>query len=180
MGLTLIVGPMKSGKSLELIARVAPYEHAKKKVLYVKSKRHVRDKTVYSRIGLNTRALSVKSLKEVTNGFDVIGIDEVHMFPATDIEYIKKWMKAGKEVLTSGLDLDYSASLTPLVHKILELKPDKLINKLAVCEVCHKYQAQFTQILKDGKAVLGGLPPVVPEDGTYLYQARCRDCHERI
>lgn len=179
MGLTLIVGPMKSGKSLELIARVAPYEHAKKKVLYVKSKKDVRDKLLHSRIGLNTKAQSVKSLKEVTNGFDVIGIDEVHMFPESDIEFIKIWLKAGKEVLTSGLDLDYSATLTPMIKKILELKPDNLINKLAVCEACHKYTAQFTQIFKDGKAVLGGLPPVVPEDGTYLYEPRCRDCHER-
>lgn len=180
MALTLIVGPMKSGKSLELIARVAPYEHAKKKVLYVKSKKDVRDKTLHSRIGLNTRALSVKTLKEVTNGFDVIGIDEVHMFPASDVKQIVKWLSEGRDVFASGLDLDYSATLTPMVTKILELKPDKIITKVAVCEGCHKYTAQFTQIFKGGKPVLGGLPPVVPEDGTYIYEPRCRDCYVRI
>ncbi|MBI4034336.1 hypothetical protein HY380_00390 [Candidatus Saccharibacteria bacterium] len=170
---------MKSGKSLELIARVAPYEHAKLKVLYVKSTKDVRDKTLRSRIGLNTRALAVKSLKDVTNGFDVIGIDEVHMFPVTDIKYVSDWLKQGKEVMVSGLDLDYSATLQPMVKKILELKPEKIINKVAVCEGCHKYTAQFTQIFKDDKAVLAGLPPVVPEDGTYVYEPRCRDCHKR-
>lgn len=179
MGLTLIVGPMKSGKSLELIARVAPYEHAKQKVLYVKPSKDVRDKTLHSRIGLNTRAYSVKSLKEITNGFDVIGIDEVHMFPESDINLIRQWLKAGKEVFVSGLDLDYSATMQPMIKKILELKPDKIISKVAVCEACHQLTAQFTQILKDGKAVLGGLPPIVPEDGTYIYEPRCRDCHER-
>jgi len=179
MALTLIVGPMKSGKSLELIARVAPYEHAKKQVLYVKPNKDVRDKTLHSRIGLNTRATIVKTLQEVTNGFDVIGIDEVHMFPATDVKYIQKWLKDKKDIFVSGLDLDYSATLTPLVKKILELKPEKIISKVAVCDACHKYNAQFTQILHNGKAVLGGLPPVVPEDGTYIYEPRCRDCHER-
>jgi thymidine kinase len=179
MGLHLIVGPMKSGKSLELIARVAPYEFAKKKVLYVQTKKDVRDEGITSRIGINTRALRIKSLKEVVNGFDVIGIDEVHMFDETDIAHIKKWLQEGKEIFASGLDLDYSATLTPMVKKILELKPDRIINKLAVCEVCHDYSAQFTQILHHGKAVLSGLPHIVPEDGTYQYQARCRNCYVR-
>lgn len=177
MGLNLIVGPMKSGKSLELIARVAPYEFANKKVLYVQTKKDVRDEGIKSRIGINTRALRVKSLKEVTNGFDVIGIDEIHMFPEADIDCIKKWLKAGKEVFLSGLDLDYSATMTPLVRRALELKPDKLINKLAVCEVCRDYNAQFTQILHKGEPVLGGLPHIVPEDGTYVYEPRCRVCY---
>jgi thymidine kinase len=177
MGLHLIVGPMKSGKSLELIARVAPYEHAKKKVLYVKSKKHTRDQTVYSRIGINTKASSVDSLSEIHNGFDVIGIDEIHMFPEEDIQAIKSWLKEKKEVFVSGLDLDYSATMTPLIKKILELKPDRIISKVAVCEVCHELRAQFTQILHNGQPVLSGLPHIVPEDGTYEYQARCRDCY---
>lgn len=177
MGLNLIVGPMKSGKSLELIARVAPYEFAKKKVLYVQTKKDVRDQGITSRIGINTRALRVKSLKEITNGFDVIGVDEINMFPASDIAVIKKWLHEGKEVFASGLDLDYSATMMPLVRKILELKPDNIINKTAVCDVCHDYSAQFTQILHNGEPVLGGLPHIVPEDGTYVYEARCRDCY---
>ncbi len=177
MGLYLIVGPMKSGKSLELIARVAPYEFADKKVLYVQTKKDVRDEGIKSRIGINTRASRVKSLAEVKNGFDVIGIDEVHMFDIKDIGMIKRWLGEGKEVFASGLDLDYSATLTPMVRKILELKPDLIINKVAVCEVCHDYSAQFTQILHHGEPVLGGLPHIVPEDGTYEYQARCRACY---
>lgn len=179
MGLTLIIGPMKSGKSLELIARVAPYEFADKKVLYVQSKKDVRDTGITSRIGINTKATRVKSLAEVKNGVDVIGIDEVHMFPEADSKYIAEWVAAGKQVFVTGLDLDYSATLQPMIKKILELKPHSIIIKKAVCEVCHKYRGQFTQILHDGKEVLGGLPPVVPEDGTYAYQARCRDCYKR-
>lgn len=179
MGLTLIIGPMKSGKSLELIARVAPYEFADKKVLYVQSKKDVRDEGITSRVGLNTRAERVASLADIKNGVDVIGVDEVHMFPETDAKYIAKWVRDGKQVFLTGLDLDYSATLQPMIKKILELKPHNIIIKKAVCEVCHKYKAQFTQILHNGEPVLGGLPPLVPEDGTYVYQARCRDCYVR-
>ncbi len=177
MGLTLIVGPMKSGKSLELIARVAPYEFAEKRVLYVQTKKDVRDKGITSRMGVNTKALAVKSLNEIKNGFDVIGIDEIHMFDEADIKFVKKWLEEGKEVYASGLDLDYSATLTPMVRKILELKPERIISKVAVCEVCHDYSAQFTQILHKGEPVLSGLPHIVPEDGTYVYEPRCRKCY---
>ena len=168
---------MKSGKSLELIARVAPYEFADKKVLYLQSSKDVRDEGITSRIGINTKAKRVASLKEIDNGFDVIAVDEVHMFPESDAAQIGKWVIEGKDVFLTGLDLDYSATLQPMIARILELKPHNIIIKKAVCEVCHKYKAQFTQILHNKKPVLGGLPSVVPEDGTYIYEARCRACY---
>ena len=179
MALTLIMGPMKSGKSLELIARVAPYEFAEKKVLYLQPHSDVRDSGITSRAGINTKASRVKSLAEIDNGFDVIAVDEVNMFDEKDYKTIDKWVGEGKEVFVSGLDLDYSGRLIPIVKKIFELKPDLLITKLAVCDVCHRYNAQFTQILDKGKPVLEGLPSLVPEDGTYVYEARCRDCYVR-
>ena len=178
MGLTLIIGPMKSGKSLELIARVAPYEFANKKVLYVKSSKDVRDQGITSRAGINTKAVHVSSLSEVKNHVDVIGIDEVHMFDEDDAKYIDEWLNNGKEVFASGLDLDYSATITPMVRRLVELKPELILTKTAVCEACHEYRALFTQIIHKGKPVLGGLPPIVPEDGTYIYQARCRNCYK--
>lgn len=179
MALTLIVGPMKSGKSLELIARVAPYEFAEKKVLYLQPHKDVRDEGITSRAGINTKAKRVNSLAEVNNGFDVIAVDEINMFPEKDAAVIANWLKKGKDVFLSGLDLDYSGTMMPIIKKVLELKPDKVITKLAVCEVCRSYTAQFTQILDNGKPVLGGLSPVTPEDGRYVYEARCRNCYIR-
>lgn len=168
---------MKSGKSLELIARVAPYEFADKKVLYLQPHSDVRDSGIKSRAGINTKAKRVKKLSEINNGFDVIAVDEVNMFEAGDAVQIGKWVKQGKEIFVSGLDLDYSGTMMPIIKEVLELKPDLIITKLAVCDVCHQYNAQFTQILDKGQPVLGGLPSLVPEDGTYLYEARCRNCY---
>lgn len=177
---TMIIGPMKSGKSLELLARMAPYSFADRRVLYVQSDRNVRDEGVSSRIGINSTALKVSSLKEVPSDFDVIGIDEIHMFEPEDADVIAEWlMNEDKTFFVSGLDLDYSGNMPEIIHRLLELKPDSIIPKIAVCDVCKKYRAQFTQILHDGEPVLSGLPTVVPEDGSYEYQARCRWCYVR-
>jgi thymidine kinase len=171
---------MKSGKSLELIARIAPYEFAGKKVLYAQPCHNVRDEGVMSRSGLKVKAVKVNSLTEITNGFDVIGIDEINMFDEADVKQVYGWLKAGKEVVISGLDLSYKGELIPLVCRLMELKPDVMIHKLAVCEVCLNYDAKFTQILHKGEPVLEGLPIVTPEDGTYAYEPRCRECFVRI
>lgn len=171
---------MKSGKSLELIARVAPYAYADQKILYVQAAQNSRDNGITSRLGIDTQALRVTSLTEVTTDFDVIGIDEINMFPATDITVISRWLKLNKEVFISGLDLDYRATVPPIITAIYEQQPDVIIRKQAVCDVCKKINAGFTQILANGKPILSGLPLITPEDGTYDYQARCRDCFVRL
>ena len=181
MAYTLIIGPMKSGKSLELIGSVAPHEFAKKKVLYVKPTSDTRETAITSRLGVETTSLAVDSLRDITEDFDVIGIDEAHMFPATDIPLVSDWIKAGKEVIAAGLDLDYRGQLQPTIQKLLELKPDNLISKLAVCDVCNKYEAKFSQILSHGEPVLEGLPQIISDDGKeYVFQARCRNCFVTI
>ncbi len=179
MSFVLIYGPMKSGKSLELISKVAPYEFAKQRVVYAQPKVNTRDKKVSSRLGVDVKSVSVNSLSEITEDFDVIGIDEINMFDVSESDIIEMWVKSGKAVFISGLDLDYRAKMPPIFKKLLELKPTQTIAKLAVCDVCHEYSAQFTQILESGKELLGGISSVVPEDGTYEYQARCRNCFRK-
>lgn len=173
---TLILGPMKSRKSSELLSRMSPYEHTDQTVLYVQPEANVRDIGIRSRMGIGAAALSLQTLREVDDQFDVIGIDEIHMFHESDEQIINKWLVEGKNIIASGLDLDYRGKMMPIIIRLLELKPDKLVTNKAVCDSCKKYDARFTQILKSGIAVQSGLPHVVPEDGTYEYQARCRGC----
>lgn len=136
----------------------------------------MRDIGIQSRMGIGAAALSLQTLSEVDDGFDVIGIDEIHMFHESDERIINKWLVEGKNIIASGLDLDYRGKMMPIIIRLLELKPDKLVTNKAVCDSCKKYDARFTQILKSGIAIHSGLPHVVPEDGTYEYQARCRGC----
>lgn len=176
MAFVFITGPMKSGKSLELIALVTPFEYAEKKILFLNPKRNVRESNITSRLGIDAESQVVSSLSDAGDDFDVVGVDEIHMFTRDDVWQIENWVKAGKEVFISGLDLDYQGNMIQTTLEVLQLRPDKIIVKNAVCEVCHTYDARFTQLLKDGKEITEGIPPVNPDDGTFQYEARCRDC----
>ena len=175
MAFVFITGPMKSGKSLELIARVEPFKFAGKKIVYLQPKKNVREANITSRLGVDTEALVVSSLVDAGNEFDVVGIDEIHMFDEGDVSTISAWLKEGKSVFVSGFDTDYRGLMPPIVKQILEMKPD-VFAKQAVCDVCQAYDARFSQILENGEPVTEGLPLITPDDGTYQYEARCRDC----
>lgn len=178
--LTLIVGPMKSGKSLELIARMAPYEYTDKRILYIQPRLNTRESKIKSRLGLGADTIQVRSLTEVAEYFDVIGIDEINMLSVADAEVVSDWLKQKKQVIACGLDLDYRGIMFPIVERLLELKPEKLVSKKAVCDVCKKYRALFTQILEDNEPLLEGLPIITIDDGRYEFQARCRHCFESL
>lgn len=176
MSLHLILGPMKSGKSLELIATISPFQYTKKKLEVIQPLKNVRDKKLRSRIGVSIDAQKVKSLRLLDVDADVIGIDEIHMFHEDDADKINQWISSGKEVYASGLDLDYSARLIPIIKRLYELQPETIVYKKSVCDTCGTFNARFSSIIFEGKAIKEGLPSVVPDDGTYLYQASCREC----
>ena len=177
MSLTLVIGPMKSSKSLELLARAEPYRYADKKVLYLKPFRDVRSHTIKSRLGMEAEAkesdMLPRSIEE-----DVIAIDEIHMYPPNQVRRIAELLDNGKIVICAGLNTDHAGRLMPTIARLLELSPDILINKQAVCEVCGG-AATHTQVMNpDGTVIDKQMPPEVPDDGTYRYEARCRNCFE--
>ncbi len=91
MELTLILGPMKSGKSFDLISYFAPLKYTKKKYGLFQSARNVRDGQIESRNGVLLEAKKVSSFEEILNeDYEVIGIDEIHMFEPSEYANIKK------------------------------------------------------------------------------------------
>lgn len=178
MSLSLIIGPMKSGKSLELIARMSELQHSTLSSILIQPKLNVREEGVRSRAGIELDAIKLNSLGDLNYGsHDVIGVDEAFMFGEDDTKYIKQWLSSGKQVIICTLDISAMGNLFPFVRNIYELKPDEIIVKTSVCEVCKNFGAQFTQIHQNGVPVRSGLPDVVPEDGTYDYRPACRKCY---
>jgi thymidine kinase len=176
MSLILIVGPMKSGKSMELISRMSVFNHSNHRPILVQPKLNVRDAGIRSRTGVEVPALKVTSLKEIdSTKYDVIGVDEAFMFTASDAQYIKQWLAQDKIVYVSTLDLSAMGRVPEMVHELYKLAPDEIIRKTAVCENCRALGAQYTQILENGNPAKD-LPDVVPEDGTYEYRPACREC----
>jgi thymidine kinase len=177
MELILILGPMKSGKSFELISYFMPLKYTNIKFNLYQPIKNKRDEDVWSRNGVSIKASKIRSLKEVLDKKDkVIGIDEIHMFSDKEVEVIEELLKKGKKVIVSGLDLDYKGKMFPIIKRLFELAPRKVKYKRAVCELCKNPEAIYTQIFKNNKPVTRGLPSVVPEDGKFTYVPVCRDC----
>jgi thymidine kinase len=113
--LTVIVGPMFSGKTSEIIRRIKRYQLAGNKTIIYKPAIDVRYsiEDVNSHDGLKYPARIIpndeKGISILTNEYkfyDVIGIDEIQFFPSS-IVYLIDEISYEKDVIAAGLNLDY-------------------------------------------------------------------------
>lgn len=185
--LELIVGPMFSGKSTEIILKLARMADVGYRVLYVNHSddnrvTEAQDSVVsthnsqYNKLSNKISSVKVSQLDEVDiNGYDFIGVDEGQFFPDL-YEMIIYWVtKCGKDVMIASLDGD---SYRRKFGQVLDLIPhaDKVTKKLAYCDICrHKYRrlrsAPFTgRLVNTAEAKVVG--------GHDIYRAMCRECHD--
>lgn len=180
VSLTLILGPMKSGKSLELISLLSPLEHSTVTHAVYQSSRHGRDDGVVSRVGGVLRTRRVTDLTSaLEDDVEVVGIDEVHMFGPGDVAVVAQLLHRGTRVVCAGLDLDHLGRLFAPVVGLLELAPESVIHRRAVCDVCRGFKATHTQVLHHSEPFLVDHDGALPDDGTYTYEARCSGCFTR-
>ncbi|MFV9568647.1 thymidine kinase [Thermoanaerobacter mathranii] len=177
----VIVGPMFSGKSEELIRRIKRAQIAKQKVQVFKpaiDDRYSIDKVV-SHNGTNINAISVVKASEIIehleHDIEVIAIDEIQFFDHLLVDVVREIADLGKRVICAGLDMDFRGEPfgpTPDVMAIAE-SVDKLT---AICVKCGN-PATRTQRLINGKPARYDDPIILV--GAYeTYEARCRKCHE--
>ena len=179
MELSLVLGPMKSGKSLDLIAQVAPLAYSRLSCAVVQSARHVRDARIVSRTGASLPTLKLETLEPLLHTTeDVVAIDEVHMFTPADVRVVEELVLRGTKVLACGIDLDHRGELFATIRALLELGPTDVRYRRAVCDRCQDLHAAFTQVLCDGVPFLEplGASEPIPDDGTFTYEALCRRC----
>lgn len=167
----VILGPMFSGKTTELIRRIRRYTIAKKRCLQIKYKADTR----YSEECASTHdkqmiaAKSCTYLKEAENlleNYDVIGIDEGQFFQDV-VSFAEEAANKGKIVIVSALDGTFKREA---FGSILDLIPiaEKVTKLNAVCMLCCQ-EASFTKRLSEETAieVIGG---------SDKYIAVCRSC----
>ncbi|WP_418274933.1 thymidine kinase [Isoptericola jiangsuensis] len=179
MELSLVLGPMKSGKSLDLIAQVAPLAYSRLTCAVVQSARHVRDARIVSRTGASVPTMKLDTLEPLLHTEeDVVAIDEVHMFTPTDVRVVEELVLRGTRVLACGIDLDHRGELFATIRALLELGPSEVRYRRAVCDRCQDLNAAFTQVLAAGIPFLEplGASEPLPDDGTFTYEALCRRC----
>uniref|UniRef100_T1I162 Thymidine kinase n=1 Tax=Rhodnius prolixus TaxID=13249 RepID=T1I162_RHOPR len=137
--LEVILGPVFSGKTSELIRRIQRYYFAGFRTLVIRFTTND-DYFVDSLIthdGYKLEAIFTSSLLAVHNfaaEFDVIGIDEAHYF--TDlIEFCSDASDNGKKVIVAALDSDYERQGYPHVLGLVPMAEN--VNKLlAICVSC--------------------------------------------
>lgn len=176
----VIVGPMYSGKSEELIRRVRRANIAKQKVQVFKHS--VDDRyskaDVVSHCGNKVEAIPVKDSAELLEKLEkhtkVVAIDEVQFFENEITHTIEELAERGIRVICAGLDMDFRGEPFGPIPRLVAVaeKVDK-IN--AICLVCGN-PATRTQRLINGKPAKYS-DPIVLVGAQDSYEARCRKCH---
>ena len=170
----VIVGPMFSGKSEELIRRLKRARIARQRVACYKPDIDLRyhRTSIASHSDQTHEACTVTSVEHLKaalfpqlNDIDVIGIDEVQFLDADIIPLIVDLVHLGKRIILAGLDTTFNAEPFGPVPALMAIA-DEVAKLSAVCMVCGQ-PAIHTQRLGQSQELV-----VVGAAG--LYEARCR------
>lgn len=172
----VIVGPMFSGKSEELIRRLRRAEIARQRVQIFKPKideRYAENEIVsHSGLGIPSEVVSKgeEVLARVLPRTEVVGIDEAQFLGDELVNVCTKLADAGKRVIVAGLDTDYRGRPFEPMPRLLSVA-EEITKLLAICVRCGN-PAVHTQRLVESEELV-----VVGAGG--MYEARCRRCFEQ-
>jgi thymidine kinase len=133
----LILGPMYSGKSTELIRRTSRYEAIGKNILIINSVLDSRtDNSVKTHSNNKKKAIKTKNLLNILDldlykNSEVIGVDEGQFFDDL-LDFVKIVEKTDKILIIAGLDGDYKREPFGDILKCIPLC-DELIKLSAMC-----------------------------------------------
>ena len=153
--LSLIMGPMFSGKSTILLTRYRRYQIAGKKCLLIKYAQDRRYKNsaemLVTHDQVSYKATSCQRLEEVSDlvkDYDVICIDEIQFYDDAS-HYCDLWANQGKIVEICGLNGDYQRKPFEQISLLIPLADDiKFVT--AVCRDTGN-DASFTMRLSNEK-----------------------------
>jgi thymidine kinase len=171
----LIVGPMFSGKSTELLRRVRRLKAAKKTwlpLVYGKDNRFsdASEDLGATHDGDTFEARKVLTLEEVPqtdiDGVEWVVLDEAQFFPHL-AEHIERWAAQGKNVIIAALNGTWQREPFPEVSALYALQT-KLDSLNAICSYCGEsapYSKRLTQCTE-----------LEEIGGADKYAATCADC----
>ena len=173
--ITLYTGPMKSGKSEELLNKLnrAHYEktpyiafrpHVPKLSRVIKA-RNLRFRVTARHINPNRPELMARFIGDCR----IIAVDEAQFFQKSFNDLLLDWYRDGRKVYLTALDTTFDGEIWPIVSQLKMLPEVKIQNRAAVCELCGQ---RATRTFKKPDAPKG---QVLIGDGQF-YQARCYHC----
>ncbi len=166
----LILGPMFSGKTTELLRRLTRSKIAGKKTILIRNNIDKRDHLTHdNKCNGNIEEKYISNLNEINpTNFEVIGIDEGQFFKDLYI-YANKWANNNKIIIISALNGTSEQKPFEEITKIIPFAEE--IDKLnAVCIKCGSDFGTYSKYLKHDKN------STIKVGGSESYQARCRNC----
>lgn len=173
----VIVGPMFSGKSEELIRRLRRAEIARQRVQIFKPAIDQRYSAngIVSHSGLEIPSDLVRDgaaiLNQVEARTEVVGIDEAQFLGESVVMSCMRLADLGKRVIVTGLDTDFMGRPFEPMPQLLVVA-EEITKLLAICARCGN-PAVHTQRLVASEDLI-----VVGAGG--MYEARCRRCFEPL
>lgn len=176
MDISLIMGPMFSGKSTELIRRCSNASSVGLKVCIINHTydNRCKDDTVQTHYGVVAKALKVQNLLEVDiHDYDVIGIDEAQFFDDL-LDFVKSHEHNNKVLIVAGLDGDYQRQPFGNILNIIPFCQN--VTKLnAMCIVCKNGITNAAFTYRNSTCT-----NTICVGGKDIYQALCRKHYMKV
>lgn len=180
--LTVITGPMFSGKTSRLLEMLERERFAGRKVILFKPEIDHRysENSVKTHKGIEleattvkTNANGVKALLKASSSYNVVGVDEAQFWDESSCleEALDSMATAKKVVYVSTLNKDYRGTPFGVSERLLAMADD-IYSLTAVCTKCGD-EAVFSQRMIEGVEESG---PRIVIGGKEAYQPRCRNC----
>jgi len=169
--LKLIIGPMFSGKTTELINRYSRYIIAKKQcimVKYDKDNRYSFDNVVtHNNIKVSAISCNFLNNLEIPAETQIICIDEIQFY--TDAyDFCANMINRGITVICAGLNGTFSRHPFQVLTQLMPLATDIIFCK-GICDFCQSENACYSKRISEETEdlVIGG---------SDKYKACCKDC----
>jgi thymidine kinase len=180
----IIIGPMFSGKTTELIRRLTISAEAGFSVLYINSSFDTRGEEFSThnksiqKLHKNIHTTKVRNLEELTSSFwlpfEIIGIDEAQFFTGLKSFCIEMAEKYKKKVIVSGLNGDFQRNSFGEINELLTHCDN--INKLySFCRSCCDCKKGIMKPALFSKRIGTDKDKIVIGDEQYI--PVCRECY---
>ena len=174
--LTLITGPMFSGKTEELIKEIVfrsyfvanPAEHVKSCVFKSEFDTRAGRDWIAGHEGTTVTARVIRSFQDIPEGhFDYMFFDDVQFFTEPDfeddiVEVIRTLRREGINIFCSALNMDYQGQGFEITAQLLAEASDVRFLK-GVCEVCGAPATHTKKISRtEGRYLVGARESYAP------------------
>lgn len=184
--LEVYCGPMKSGKTREILYRIDKIKYIENcNFTFIKPRIDTRDEDIKSRFSdITQKCILIDEnepeliLEHINSDLDLLIIDEIQFFSPQITKIVETILKKGIHVIVAGLDTDFLAQPFGQVPYLMTLATK--VHKLTrICDFpgCTTSSIR-TQRLINGKPAKKGDPIVSIEGQNNTYESRCLIHHE--